>query len=203
MSKFLVNLVRSSTGTTLRLTGACIALALCIGCLHGGPGQSDCAVDCDSTACSSDDCEACICLPMHRYSRCLDEHFASHEASRRAYASMQQCYPEPPNIDFQSGYRQAFVDVALGGDGVVPAVPPECYWSTCYRTAEGHQHAEDWFSGYTAGAERATAHCRYQFNRVASSGATPYHVEDDAANGIIRTHGSTEADWEPEVNTTW
>ncbi len=85
---------------------------------------------------------------------------------------MRRSYAEPPSFDFQDGYRHAFVEVALGGDGQVPSVPPERYWSTCYRTAAGHQLAQDWFAGYVCGAGRALSLYRYQFNEVATSGLT-------------------------------
>ncbi len=123
-------------------------------------------------------CDSGECGPLCRlasgeyYSRCLDEQLASHEAVRRANRSMRRTYAEAPSFDFQDGYRRAFVDVALGGDGQVPSVPPERYWSTCYRTAVGHQLAQDWFAGYVCGAGRALSLYRYQFNEVATSGMT-------------------------------
>ena len=203
MMTFWGNLSWSNTRTIVQSVVVCLLIATCVGCLHGGHQTCDSTIDCDCMECAADDCQAYFCLPRKHYSRCLDERIATHEAAQRAFISMKECYPERPSLDFQFGYRSAFVDVALGGDGVVPAVPPEQYWTTCYRTAEGRKHAEDWFAGYAAGAAQATAHCRYQFNRVAASGATAFVLEDEEANGIIRTSGQQEAGWGPEVDPSW
>ncbi len=194
----------SSAGTVLQAMTICLALTMCIGCLHWGPDPAEYPCDtCNSGECYPGDCEALFCLPKHRYWRCFDEQVARHEASKRAWRSMVENYPARPNNDFQYGYGQAFVDVALGGDGTVPPVPPECYWSTCYRTAKGHQHAQDWFAGYTAGASQATAHCRYQFNRVAASGETAFEIDDPRMNGIIPAGGSPQAAWGPDDEASW
>jgi hypothetical protein len=77
------------------------------------------------------------------------------------------------SCDYRLGYEQAYVDVAQGTDGQVPALPPANYWKVDARTAAGHQRAQQWFSGYAAGA--AQARCRYEpFNEVASSGVPGY-----------------------------
>lgn len=54
--------------------------------------------------------------------------------------------------DFKFGYQQAYIDIANGGTGAMPAIPPSRYWAAPYRTTWGHNKARDWFSGYQAGA---------------------------------------------------
>ncbi|MEZ6050332.1 MAG: hypothetical protein R3C02_02925 [Planctomycetaceae bacterium] len=194
----------SMTAAVIRAVTVGAALIMCIGCLHWGPDTAKYGCDtCQTGDCYSKDCESCFCLPKHRYWRPFDEAYARHEASKRAWRSILEHYPERPNEDFQYGYGQAFVDVALGGDGTVPPVPPECYWSTCYRTAAGHQRAQDWFAGYIAGAGHATAHCRYQFNRVAASGQTAFKIDDPSMNGIIPAGDMQQAAWGSEDETSW
>ncbi|MCA9073628.1 MAG: hypothetical protein KDA93_01245 [Planctomycetaceae bacterium] len=197
------NMFESFMRITVASTTVCLAIVMCGGCHSISQTACDSSIDCDSATCAADDCNAYFCLPRKHYSRCIDERFATHEAAKRAFISMRECYPERPNLDFQFGYRSAFVDIALGGDGVVPAVPPEQYWTTCYRTAEGHQHAQDWFAGYAAGAAHATAHCRYQYNTVAASGVTGLGLEGEDSTGIIKTNGSRDAYWGDEVDSTW
>lgn len=75
--------------------------------------------------------------------------------------------------DFSTGFVQAYVDVAEGGSGNTPAVPPERYWKRCNRTASGHGRAEEWFAGYRAGAQLAEAECNREFNQVPLSIASP------------------------------
>jgi hypothetical protein len=57
--------------------------------------------------------------------------------------------------DYGAGFEQAFVDVALGGSGAVPAYPPRPYWELWHRSPQGHAAAQHWFDGYAAGGQRA------------------------------------------------
>ncbi|MFP6765357.1 MAG: hypothetical protein VB858_17140, partial [Planctomycetaceae bacterium] len=57
--------------------------------------------------------------------------------------------------DYKGGFRQAFMDVAHGSDGELPAVPPPVYWNAHFRSDSGQRRAECWFSGYRAGAALA------------------------------------------------
>lgn len=58
-------------------------------------------------------------------------------------------------VDFKRGYIQAFVDVANGEAGDVPAVPPPRYWNTAFRSAQGRMAADRWFDGYRKGSADA------------------------------------------------
>ena len=145
--------------------------------------------------CGDGSCTAAGCVAGPQYSRCFDEHVAARGAIKRADRSLKACYARRPPVDFQDGYRQAFIDIALGGRGQVPAVPPERYWSTCYRTAEGHQLAQHWFAGYAAGGARALSLPRYQFNEVAASVAPGF--DDHAAHCPAGLRGAP-SDWMPE-----
>lgn len=54
--------------------------------------------------------------------------------------------------DYKAGFTQAFIDIAHGGNGEIPAVPPPRFWNTQFRSPWGQQKAERWFDGYRAGA---------------------------------------------------
>lgn len=77
---------------------------------------------------------------------------AAIKAANRAL-SEQNC--GETSRDFEFGFQQAYIDVANGGNGALPAVPPPRYWAAPYRTTWGHNKARDWFSGYEAGASSA------------------------------------------------
>lgn len=77
---------------------------------------------------------------------------ASVKAANRAL-SEQNC--GATSRDFRFGFQQAYIDVANGGNGTLPAVPPSRYWAAPYRTTWGHNKAREWFSGYEAGASAA------------------------------------------------
>jgi hypothetical protein len=123
-----------------------------------------------------------VCMPP--YFRKLDDHAtneAALTAARRQLKCMHQSAGFRPSRDWAYGYEQAFVDVARGASGATPAVPPRPYWADCYRTAEGHARAQEWFAGYTAGAARA-GECYRPYNVVATSdGAVQCEYSTNAA----------------------
>lgn len=80
--------------------------------------------------------------------------------------------------DFEHGFRKAYRDVALGGDGRTPAVPPKKFWQAAHRTEEGHDRARAWFHGYECGAEHAQNDGLQPYRRL----ATP----DDVGPGYER-----------------
>lgn len=71
--------------------------------------------------------------------------------------------------DFYCGYRQAFIDLANGGSGVTPAVPPQKYWKAHNRSDRGYKKAEQWFEGYRAGVCAARGMGRQEFLYVPAS----------------------------------
>ena len=67
------------------------------------------------------------------------------------YANCNRPYPE----HFQSGFEAGYINICEGGDGYVPATPPESYWGFEYQTPDGSQCVKSWFEGYPAGVEAA------------------------------------------------
>lgn len=71
--------------------------------------------------------------------------------------------------DFELGFQQAFLDIANGGSGALPAIPPPRYWAAPYRTTWGHNKARDWFEGYQAGASSAKCDALQEAQTVPTS----------------------------------
>ena len=57
--------------------------------------------------------------------------------------------------DFQAGYRAGYEDVASGGHGCTPALPPSEYWGWKYQSPEGQAKVNAWFEAYPLGARAA------------------------------------------------
>lgn len=53
---------------------------------------------------------------------------------------------------FRNGFIDGYCNVCSGGDGFVPATPPDCYWGYQYQSADGSKCVNAWFEGYPAGA---------------------------------------------------
>ncbi len=77
---------------------------------------------------------------------------AAIKAANRALSEQDGC---ATSRDFRFGFQQAYIDIANGGTGALPAIPPSRYWAAPYRTTWGHNKARDWFSGYETGASAA------------------------------------------------
>ena len=58
---------------------------------------------------------------------------------------------------FKNGFCAGYADVCNGGDGYVPAVPPETYRGYEYQCAEGSRCVDSWFDGYPEGVAAARA----------------------------------------------
>ncbi len=141
------------TGVLLLL----FALLLMSGCQSTGC--------CETSGCGRS-CGPMICLETCRYFRCLDgiqTRWSAKCCARRALRNVADT-----DCDYRRGFKQAYVDIAQGSTGEVPPVPPQRYWTVCFRSCGGHARAEQWFEGYADGVEKAR--CLLRSGPIASSG---------------------------------
>jgi hypothetical protein len=78
-----------------------------------------------------------------------DAAFAWHQC-RKAYKGQVE-YLE----DFAYGFKSGFMNIASGGNGCPPTLPPDYYWSVCMQSGEGECRVQTWFDGYSAGVLEA------------------------------------------------
>ncbi len=76
-------------------------------------------------------------------------------ASQAWHMRKWQFIDQPYFRDFGEGFRAGYIDVASGGNGCTPALPPRKYWTWRYQTAEGQAKVAAWFAGYPHGARAA------------------------------------------------
>jgi hypothetical protein len=122
----------------LLLAAGCLAL-LCGGCQSSGSPRPP--------------LRGCGC-----YVPFLDNLYTKERAkasARRSFYHYQRQSGHRLSADFQAGFCQAYCDLALGGNGKTPPLPPPCYWRAQYRTPAGHACVQQWFEGYAAGAIQA------------------------------------------------
>ena len=101
--------------------------------------------------------------------------YINHTARRRGGHSFKRYQKQCGRSlcgDFQNGYLRAYVDVANGGNGATPAVPPEDLWTAPNRSSDGFARAQQWFDGYATGAIQADRDGLKSFNTVPLSPAT-------------------------------
>ena len=75
--------------------------------------------------------------------------------SKRAYNLRYGGCERQYGQHFEQGFRAGYVDTCNGGDGYVPALPPQAYRSPEYRTDDGTKCVNSWFEGYPAGVAAA------------------------------------------------
>ena len=130
---------------------------------------------CAQTGCDSgSDFRSCKSKPyptFNKYCPWFDEWHTTATARRCANRILNRQQWQLKKLmpaDYKMGFRQAFVDVAHGSDGELPAVAPSVYWNTHFRNESGQRRAECWFAGYRAGAAAAAVQLA-PLKRVAAS----------------------------------
>lgn len=81
--------------------------------------------------------------------------YRDHVWSRRAYNLRYKNCKRPYGRHFENGFRAGYTDVAQGGDGYVPALPPAEYRGYEFQSADGARCVSAWFEGYPAGVKAA------------------------------------------------
>ena len=56
---------------------------------------------------------------------------------------------------FGKGFRAGYRNIAEGGNGCPPMLPPRDYWGPCYDSAEGQKKVVSWFDGHQHGVAAA------------------------------------------------
>ena len=67
------------------------------------------------------------------------------------YGNCKRAYAD----HFENGFCAGYTDMCKGGDGYVPALPPEEYRAPEYQSADGAKCVNSWFEGYPAGVAAA------------------------------------------------
>lgn len=117
-----------------------------------------------------------------------DRRSARKSAITNADIALDEQFAGGTSRDFRYGFQQAFIDIANGGNGALPAIPPSRYWSAPYRTCWGHNKAREWFEGYEAGA--GSAKC----GALCSTGSVPTSAQRGPDHQITIGLGSGNCD---------
>lgn len=72
-------------------------------------------------------------------------------------------------IDYGKGFREGYRNVAGGGDGCPPTLPPQCYWSVCFQNPIGQAKVQEWFRGFVFGANAAKLDGVAEYSQIMTS----------------------------------
>lgn len=81
--------------------------------------------------------------------------YRDHVWANRAYNMAHRGQSRPLMSHHRKGFVAGYCDVCRGGDGYVPALPPDEYWSYEYQSSQGQECVRAWFDGYPAGVAAA------------------------------------------------
>ncbi len=79
---------------------------------------------------------------------------------------------------FQRGWKAGYYDVAQGGQGEPPLMPPQTYWSFKYQNAQGAHEIATWYEGFQQGAIAAHHNGVHQFTTIPTSPFEPHECYD-------------------------
>jgi len=87
--------------------------------------------------------------------KAIEKH--NRDAAWWAWGSASKAYrangvPHGLRKHFGRGFREGYYQVASGGDGRLPLLPPTCYWGPDYQNEAGQAAIFAWFRGFEDGA---------------------------------------------------
>ncbi len=105
--------------------------------------------------------------------------------SQRAYNLRFGNCDRPYAEHFEAGFCEGYEDIARGGDGYVPAMPPKEYRSYEYQCAEGAQCVNAWFEGYPAGVAAARKDKIGNYNNIMISRMINSAISQESAEKVL------------------
>lgn len=166
----------------------------------------------DATGCS-DGCCGSECRPWRSdlpngpfgWLDDLSLKFKVKKCADEALDEIENATGHEPSDDFEDGFEQAFVDLAMGRSGATPPVPPPKYWNAYYRAPIGHHSVREWYAGYELGVQRAidlgiadstvvlSSHAGRQEFVVPAMAPNPRPVPQSASQVLLQSRATSPA----------
>ncbi len=77
--------------------------------------------------------------------------------AKQAWEDFNNCQCESFSVDYGLGWKAGYYDVATGGTGCPPVVPPKEYWKPPVFCEHDPSKRDDWYCGFANGAACATS----------------------------------------------
>ena len=149
--------VSNRTSRFLSLTAAIVLIAQSTGCVSSPGGPLDSSIN------------------GYR------NHVWANRAFNLRYGNCDHEYSD----HFKQGFIDGYCDVCDGGDGYVPAVPPEDYWSYQYQSAQGAKCVNAWFKSYPLGVKAAREDGAGDFQKVYISKMIKSAIVQEKADHVL------------------
>jgi hypothetical protein len=109
------------------------------------------------------------------------DHVWANRAYNLTYRGDGRKYGEHHRKGFIAGYCSA----CQGGDGYVPALPPEDYWSYEYKSDEGARCVEAWYEGYPEGVAAARKMGAEKFRSIYVSKMVDAAIANESGGAVL------------------
>lgn len=105
--------------------------------------------------------------------------------AKRAYNLRYNNCDMPYETHFQNGFVAGYCDTCNGGDGYVPALPPNEYRGFEFQSPDGSQCVQTWFEGFPAGVAAAKKDRAGEFHDIYTSRMINSAITQDEAKHIL------------------
>ncbi len=130
-------------------------------------------------------CASGLRIPRLGIGDALLEKYRDNVWAKRAfnlrYANCDIPYPE----HFQNGFVAGYCQKCNGGDGYVPALPPDQYRGYEFQSADGAQCVKAWFDGFPAGVAAAKKDRAGDFHDIYTSKMVNSALVQDTAKHVL------------------
>lgn len=133
----------------------------------------------------SSGCASGLRIPRLGLGDALMEKYRDNVWAKRAfnlrYANCDIPYPE----HFENGFVAGYCQKCNGGDGYVPALPPDQYRGYEFQSADGAQCVKAWFDGFPAGVAAAKKDRAGDFHDIYTSKMVNSALVQDNAKHVL------------------
>ncbi len=106
--------------------------------------------------------------------------------ARQSWHENKAAFVDQPYFrEFGTGYRAGYHDVASGGNGCPPPLPPRHLWSWKFQTPEGQGKIAAWFAGYPHGAAAAEVDQAGEWMQIPVSSSIETQYSPEFQDGTI------------------
>lgn len=105
--------------------------------------------------------------------------------AKRAYNLRYNNCDRPYESHFQTGFVAGYCDTCNGGDGYVPALPPNEYRGFEFQSPDGAECVKSWFEGFPAGVAAAQKDRAGEFHDIYTSRMINSAITQDKAKHIL------------------
>ncbi len=117
----------------------------------------------------SSGCTSNLRLGSLGFGDALLESYRDRVWAKRAYNLRYNNCDRPYESHFQTGFIAGYCDTCNGGDGYVPALPPNEYRGFEFQSPDGAQCVKSWFEGFPAGVAAAKKDRAGEFHDIYTS----------------------------------